>query len=741
MPVPVPNFPGDPAPIPPSPPRWYEQIEGLAKLYSPAVYDQLTTQLVNWKTQPDPQNSDFVPLTDVPDWSPRDAKIFVVGIIPPSAEVTGRLLDRSATVQAQPSSATGVNTTIDLSGQKDPVATPAPAAATPSSTLRVPTGTYTGQFKDVVVGFLPTIPGYSINLPPDAATPFTGIKMNPGAAGPDGAPGVAQNHSAPEMYNRFLEAYRKAFPGEEPTPTQLAFLITQSRRENNGNWKNNNPGNIGAEKATSGYFVTGNGRKWKTYPDAQAGADAYVKRVFENPNTRAAAANGDVSGYLIGLAQTRYYEEPFNEYYGGKKGGSGFTKGPDSLQTVLAELTKAGGPIWPDPKLPLSGPDSCAFKESGVQAQARRVKGSAGSRFNATTFYNAACPLAVPVSATAAPAQPTNFAGKGSEAAQTAQKAQAAIANKDLSLNDSILGKQLLGAQKDYIDALQNAIEVMRNTPPLRMLVNPISFNPSEEKIISDGNFSRGDGPVVEHWGEQQTKISASGKLAAFYALDAGGSSPAGAGSAGTSPGLTRMARNFSESYKNFLSLYLLYRNNGTIWLNTFSKQNPGSNNLALVGSIYIYYDDVVYFGAFDSFTITETDDKPYSLEYSYEFTVRAKFELDRIPDPLEGYGNDALFAAKLPDMSNKSIKTTQTEEPARPVNAQNPPGINHTGLRDLGPPPNLTAAQVEEFQKKLAEDARIGAQVAAIDRQFDSGLAGPSGNALALDALKKGKR
>ena len=701
----------------------------------------MTSQIVNWRTQPDPQNSDFVPLTAVPDWSPRDAKIFVVGIIPPANPVTGRLLDRSATVQAQPGSATGVNTTIDLSGQKVEVVQPSPVPGG----QRVPTGTYKDPFGNVVVGYLPTIPGYTINPPPDAVGKLPG-KMNPGAAGPDGAAGVPQSHSAADMWNRFQDSYRKAF-GEEPTATQLAFLIAQSRRENNGNWLNNNPGNIQAGKnATSGYFQTGNGRKWRTFPDAQAGADAYVKEVFKNPNTRAAAANGDLAGYLIGLSQTGYFEESFNEYYAGKKGGSGFAAGNDSVGKVLADITAAGGPVFADPNLPLNGPDSCAFKEGGKAFQARRPQPKPGQpkaasqRFNPTSFYNAACPLNAPVSPTAAPAQPTNFAGNGSAAASAAQKAQATIANKDLSLNDSTLGKQLLGAQKDYIDALQNAIEIMRSTPPLRMLVNPISFSPSEEKIISEGNFSRGDGPVVEHWGEQQTKISASGKLAAFYAVDTGSSTPvAGDGAAGTSPGITRMARNFSESYKNFLSLYLLYRSNGTIWLNTFSKQNPGATNLALVGSIYIYYDDVVYFGAFDSFTITETDDKPYSLEYSYEFTVRAKFELDRIPDPLERYGNDALFAAKFPDMSNKSIKTAQTEEPAKPINAQGEPAIIHDGLSRLGPPPNLTPEQVAAWRAQFEKSTALDAQVAAIDRQFDSGFTGTSGNTLSLQAIKKG--
>ena len=116
-------------------------------------------------------------------------------------------------------------------------------------------------------------------------------------------------------------------------------------------------------------------------------------------------------------------------------------------------------------------------------------------------------------------------------------------------------------------------------------------------------------------------------KVAGFYAIDTGGGA---LGSVGNSPGLTRMARNLSLSYQNFLSLYFLYRNNAGIWLpDPTSPQTSQSTNLSLVGSVYIFYDGILYIGSFDSFTITETDMAPFTVEYNFSFTVRAQFLMD----------------------------------------------------------------------------------------------------------------
>ncbi len=92
------------------------------------------------------------------------------------------------------------------------------------------------------------------------------------------------------------------------------------------------------------------------------------------------------------------------------------------------------------------------------------------------------------------------------------------------------------------------------------------------------------------------------------------------------------MARNYSAAWQNFQSLYLFYKNNGGLYTKDLSSSNQ-AQNLSLVGSVYIYYDSILYIGAFDSFSISEADTAPHSADYSFEFTVRAAFLLDN-PNP-----------------------------------------------------------------------------------------------------------
>lgn len=244
----------------------------------------------------------------------------------------------------------------------------------------------------------------------------------------------------------------------------------------------------------------------------------------------------------------------------------------------------------------------------------------------------------------------------GSAQSQQAASLSDSVANT--SLNTTALGQNFQQNQAAQANVLTQAIQQMAQTPPLRMLVNPRSFKNSLEKITADGNWGR-SGPIIEHWGENLDKIEGSGKIAAFYSLD---TSPPGinlnnasSDSPSAGPGLSRMTRNYSTSYQNFLSLYLIYRSNAGIW--TYDYINPGSGtnagpvNLATVGSVYIYYDNILYVGGFDTFSITESDEAPFSLEYSFAFTVRAWFAFDQQLDPLLGW-QQPVNATSLPGIT-----------------------------------------------------------------------------------------
>jgi len=235
------------------------------------------------------------------------------------------------------------------------------------------------------------------------------------------------------------------------------------------------------------------------------------------------------------------------------------------------------------------------------------------------------------------------WAKGGAANANKASKTSSLVANT--SMNKSNLGKQFMAAQSAMINQMIKALETIANTPPLRMLVNPQSFRVSSEKLISDGNWGR-SGPIIEHWGDNQDKIEGSGKIAAYYSMD---------GYNATGPGINRTARQFSTSYQNLLSLWLIYKNNGGVWIDDPIVPVGKAKNLSVVGSVYIYYDSILYIGSFDSFSITESESQPYSVEYQFSFTVRSWFLLDHLDDSQYMYGKPTATPAKPTTNTNSS--------------------------------------------------------------------------------------
>ena len=155
------------------------------------------------------------------------------------------------------------------------------------------------------------------------------------------------------------------------------------------------------------------------------------------------------------------------------------------------------------------------------------------------------------------------------------------------------------------------------------------------------------------------------------------------------------MARNFSLSYENLLSLYLIYRNNGALWIPDYSDardaQTVKPNHMATVGSVYLYYDNVLYIGSFDSFQLSEDDTAPFTLSYSFDFTVRATFLLDRVgnenPNPGTDYGAPQFFNPRTPSPPATSVAPGAATSSSAP-----PPGGSPVSV-----PPNTTINQANK--------------------------------------------
>lgn len=175
-----------------------------------------------------------------------------------------------------------------------------------------------------------------------------------------------------------------------------------------------------------------------------------------------------------------------------------------------------------------------------------------------------------------------------------------------------------LATAKRQTDALQAQIAVLQAVPGLLLMVNPSDFTRSFEPSV-DNTVKGRYGNIVHVWLERPTVISMSGVTAGQYVVDGDGNG-----------GITGELRTYSASYLNLLSLLSVYKTNGIIY------SGPEADlGIAMLGySVFIYFDNFIYVGSFDSFEITDTDQKPHNMAYSCRFNVRYYFDA----------GNDGRF-------------------------------------------------------------------------------------------------
>lgn len=589
--------------------RIYRQIENTAGFYPPATYGDLLSFYDDFALGADPASGQFYPLSQVNRLWGQQSILFAIGVIPPSANVTGRLLDRTAS--------------IPLDGAVEP----AGEEEVNQAAAQTPTG------------------------------------MDPVTS--KGGKSAQLHRNARQI---ILEAFRELY-GRDPTLEELQYGQAIGWVETNygGGWKGDMVGsnNWGAvhcpksaqtgpgcisftDKYSDGTPYTVSFRSYKTPKD---GAKDLLANVFTKRGT-----SGGVNG---GSVYRGSYEMRRGTYYGG----------------FCPNATKEYG--GRDARASLKSPDqnagTAACAQEAVASHANLVKQiindiagangdpgalGLGNYADADAWWREKEGVLAAGSGVGPDASSGDWQGKGSKNSKTAKEEEQQIAGSPLLASE--LGKKLLAAQANQIAATQAAIDAMSKTPPLAMLVNPASFSVKGEKIVNDGNWGR-NGPIIEYWGDQQDKISASGKVAGFFAIDVLNAN---------GPGVTRWARNFSAAWQNFQSLYALYRSNGALFLPDDTTQGK-TLNLSMLGSIYIFYDNTLYIGSFDSFSITENDTAPHTVEYSFEFTVRSAYLLDRTDDAFD-YGISSLLPkdtapmqapAAVPDSSDEKIPTPPIQE------------------------------------------------------------------------------
>lgn len=121
------------------------------------------------------------------------------------------------------------------------------------------------------------------------------------------------------------------------------------------------------------------------------------------------------------------------------------------------------------------------------------------------------------------------------------------------------------------------------------------------ERIQTLGGF------VEQHWGDSVISLSAEGSTGAFVRAYTGLSNVTSFDAAGGS-------RRETIAYDKFLDLLALFHSNGAIY--------DASGNVALQGCVKITFDEGVYLGWFNQFTVTENAERPFVFNVSFDFTV-----------------------------------------------------------------------------------------------------------------------
>jgi hypothetical protein len=122
------------------------------------------------------------------------------------------------------------------------------------------------------------------------------------------------------------------------------------------------------------------------------------------------------------------------------------------------------------------------------------------------------------------------------------------------------------------------------------------------ERIQTLGGF------VEQHWGDSVVSLSAEGSTGGFVRAYSGLSNVTSFDAAGGS-------RRETIAYDKFLDLLALFHSNGGIY--------DAAGNVALQGCVKVTFDEGVYLGWLNQFTVTENADQPFSFKVSFEFTVQ----------------------------------------------------------------------------------------------------------------------
>lgn len=233
-------------------------------------------------------------------------------------------------------------------------------------------------------------------------------------------------------------------------------------------------------------------------------------------------------------------------------------------------------------------------------------------------------------------------------------------------------------AVSDLMQALDVIVQLNRilATPPLTLLINPesLQINYTKKQSYQDRNrFNY----IFQSWGEEQVRLSVSGRSAGFV-VGSGGGEPISGGQVQETPsvsGYQYASKWDSAAWQNLMALFSFYRNNGYVY---DTAGRPRSEAHLFIGNIEIAYDQWVYVGNFENFSYQYEEDKQHgAVAFSFEFNVSFMFDRSQngavrpiespTPSPSAALRGGAPF---IPDPQAKAVASLQGQQDGDPSTA-----------------------------------------------------------------------
>jgi len=144
--------------------------------------------------------------------------------------------------------------------------------------------------------------------------------------------------------------------------------------------------------------------------------------------------------------------------------------------------------------------------------------------------------------------------------------------------------------------------------------INPNELSINYAKTVS--RIQTMGGFVEQVWGDDAQEISMSMNSGAFIRPYVGLSSLTNPDYGGT--------RRETIAYDKYLDILALFHNNGMIY--------GVRGQVIQAGIVSLYFDNVIYYGWFSSFSVTESADSPYKFDLQANFTVDKEQHLTFLP-------------------------------------------------------------------------------------------------------------